>query len=229
MLLVLSTRQLKAPTRSIEFSERSVAQGVRTSHLPLDNPKKDYVMTYFLTLSGSLTKFSKSGFLLRAIGSILEQRAIELRAIHAIDLPIGEESSDLADQFIADTAEQVQQAAAILLLTPATKESLPALLTTLLELLPENSFFKKPVLLLATGGLPAHVAILERALRHNLLRLGNTSIAARVHIGTGSWISIGNDRPRLSRGAEGEVAHAIDLVSRGIRWGERKEFIPEFA
>jgi NAD(P)H-dependent FMN reductase len=51
-------------------------------------------MTYFLTLSGSLTKFSKSGFLLRAIGSILEQRAIELRAIHAIDLPIGEESSD---------------------------------------------------------------------------------------------------------------------------------------
>jgi hypothetical protein len=49
----------------------------------------------------------------------------------------------LADQFIADAAEQVQQAAAILLLTPATKESLPALLTTLLELLPENSFFKK--------------------------------------------------------------------------------------
>jgi FMN reductase len=175
-------------------------------------------MIYFLTLSGSPTKFSKSGFLLRTVGSILEQRSIEFRAIHAIDLPIGEDSSsELTDQFVADTADQAQQAAVILLLTPATKESSPALLATLLELLPENSFSKKPVLLFATGGLPAHVAILERALRHSLLRLGNSSIAARVHIGTGNWISVGNDRPRLSRGAENEVTYAIDLVLKGIR------------
>jgi hypothetical protein len=36
-------------------------------------------MSYFLALSGSPTKFSKSGFLLRTVGSILEQRAIEFR------------------------------------------------------------------------------------------------------------------------------------------------------
>ena len=81
-------------------------------------------MTYFLTLSGSPTKFSKSGFLLRTIGSILEQRTIELRAIHAVDLPIPEDGDpDLTDQFIADSADQVHHAAAILLLIPATKES----------------------------------------------------------------------------------------------------------
>jgi NAD(P)H-dependent FMN reductase len=187
-------------------------------------------MTYFLTLSGSLTKFSKSGFLLRAVGSILEQRAIEFRAIHAVDLPLGEESGrEVVEQFVADTADQVQQSAAILLLTPATKESSPTLLAALLGLLPKNSFLDKPVLLFATGGLPAHVAVLERALRHDLLRLGTTSIAARVHIGTGNWITVGNDRPRLSRGAEREVAHAIELVLRGIHLKERKEFTLELA
>jgi NAD(P)H-dependent FMN reductase len=101
-------------------------------------------MSYFLSITGSQTKFSKSGFLLRATGSILEQRAIELRAIHAVDLPVGEIANrDLTAQFIADTTDQVLQATAILLLTPATKESVPTLLLTLLERLPDNSFFDK--------------------------------------------------------------------------------------
>jgi NAD(P)H-dependent FMN reductase len=124
---------------------------------------------------------------------------------------------------------QVQQAAAILLLTPATKEGLSALLATLLERLPDNSFFSKPVLLFATGGLPAHIAVLERALRHELLRLGTAMIAARVHIGTGSWITLGNDRPRLSRGAEREVAHSVDVALGGIQLKDRKRFALELA
>jgi len=170
-------------------------------------------MSYFITLSGSPTKFSKAGFLLRSVGSILEERAIKFRAIHAVDLPPSEPTTRrIANQFIADTIEQIRQAAAIVLVTPATKESSP----TLLDLLPESIFSKKPVLLFATGGLPGQVAILERALRQILFRLGTTSIAARVHIGTGSWLLVGDDRPRLSRGAEREVAHAIDLVLRTV-------------
>jgi FMN reductase len=185
-------------------------------------------MTYFLALSGSTTKFSKSDFLLLNIGSILEQQAIEFCAIHAVDLPIGEDiNGDLTERFIAHTRDQVQHAAALLLLTPATKEIVPTLLATLLERLPDNSFSGKPVLLFATGGLPAHAAALERALRHELLRLGTTTVAARAHIGTGSWITIGNDRPRLSRGAEREVAHSIEVVLRGMK--ERMEFTLELA
>jgi NAD(P)H-dependent FMN reductase len=157
-------------------------------------------------------------------------RAIELHAIHAVDLPIGEDTErDLTDQFIADTIDQIQQAAAILLLTPATKESVPTLLLTLLERLPDNSFFKKPVLLFATGGLPAQIAVLERALRHELVRLGATAIEARVHLDTGNWITVGDDQPRPPRAAEREVAHSIDLVLRGIRLEEHKEPTLEFA
>jgi FMN reductase len=173
------------------------------------------MMSYFLALSGSPIKFSKAGFLLQSIGSILEQRTIEFRAIHALDLPpIEPATHQIADQFIADTVEQVQQAAAIGLITPATKESSPTLLGSLLNLLPDNAFSKKPLLLFATGGLPGQVAILQRALKPILFRLGTTTMAARVHIGTGSWILVGDDRPRLSRGVEREVAYAIDLVLR---------------
>jgi FMN reductase len=181
-------------------------------------------MTHFLALSGSPTKFSKSGFLLRTVASLLEQRAIEFRAIHAVDFPSAEDTDhDLTDQFIADTADEVRQASAILLVTPATKESVPALLLALLGRLADDLFLGKPVLLFATGGLPGHVAVLERALRHELVRLGTRTITARVHIGTGNWIAIGNDRPRLSRGAEQEVAHALDLILGGIRLNELRE------
>jgi NAD(P)H-dependent FMN reductase len=178
-------------------------------------------MSYFLTLSGSPTKFSKAGFLLRSIESILQQRAIEFRAIHALDLPPTDPATrQIANRFIADTVEDVQQAVAIALVTPATKESSPTLLGSLLNVLPDNAFSKKPLLLFATGGLPGQVVILERALKPILFRLGTTTIAARVHVGTGSWILVGDDHPRLSRGVEREAAYAIDLVLRAANLQE---------
>jgi NAD(P)H-dependent FMN reductase len=105
------------------------------------------------------------------------------------------------------------------MVTPTAKESSPTLLDSLLDLLPDNAFSKKPLLLFATGGLPGHVAILGRAFKQILFRLGATTIAARVHIGTGSWILVGDDHPRLSRGVEREVSYAIDLVLRAVQSG----------
>jgi NAD(P)H-dependent FMN reductase len=169
-------------------------------------------MSYFLALSGSPTKFSKSGFLLQGIGSILEQRDLDFHAIHASDLPPNEPATiRIVDQFVTDMTDQIQHASVLVLVTPATKES-PTLLTSLLKLLPDKVFARKPVLLFATGGLPGHVAILEHELKQTFFRLGTQTVAARVHIGTGSWLIVGDDRPRLSRGAEREITHAIDLV-----------------
>jgi FMN reductase len=175
-------------------------------------------MSYFLALTGSLTKFSKSGFLLQRIGSILEERAIEFQAVHASDLPPNEAATRrIAGQFVGDAIEQIDNASAIVIVTPAAKEGSQTLLTSLLELLPDNLFAKKPVLLFATGGLPGHVAILESDLRETFVRLGTKTVAARVHIGTGGWLIVGDSRPRLSRGAEREIARAIDLVLRVLK------------
>jgi FMN reductase len=174
-------------------------------------------MSYFLALTGSSTKFSKAGFLLRSIGSILAQREVEFHAVHASDLPPNEPASRrIATQFVKDAGELIEHASAIVIITPATKENLPTLLTSLLELLPENAFASKPVLLFATGGLPGHVPFLERALRETLFRLGTKAVAAQVHVGTGSWLIVADDRPRLSRGAEREIAQAIDLVAGSV-------------
>ena len=175
-------------------------------------------MSYFLALTGSTTKFSKSGFLLRSIGSLLEKRTVEFRAVRASDLPPNQAATRrIADQFVADATEQILHASALVIVTPATKEGSPTLLTSLLDLLPDNAFARKPVLLFATGGLPGHVALLERALRQILYRLGTKTVAARVHIGTGSWLIVGDERPRISRGAEQEIAHALDLVLQVIK------------
>ena len=175
-------------------------------------------MPYFLSITGSPTKFSKSGFLLRGIGSILEEREIPFRAIHALDLPPDKpDTRRVAAQFIADAIEQIESASGIVLVTPAHKESTPALLTSLLNLLPDGLFSGKPVLLFVTGGFPGHVAFLERSLSGLFYRLGTKTLAARVHIGTGSWIVVSDDRPRLSRAAEREVSRAIDLVLQVVK------------
>jgi NAD(P)H-dependent FMN reductase len=185
-------------------------------------------MPYFLALTGSTTKFSKTGFLLRSIGSILEQRSIEFRGIHASDLPPDEPATHrIAKQFVDDASEQIEQAAAILLLTPATKESSPTLLASLLDLLLDNAFETKAVLLFATGGLAGQVPILEKALRETLFRLGTKTIAARVHIGTGGWLIVGDNRPRLSRGTEREITQAIDHILRVAKPEEKKETSPQ--
>jgi NAD(P)H-dependent FMN reductase len=202
--------------------------GIQSAHLPLTSQSSN--MSYFLSLTGSPIKFSKSGFLLRGIGSILEQRSIDFRAVHAADLPPNDSATRrIAKQFVTDANELIEHASAIVLITPATKESSPALLSALLESLPDNAFARKPILLFATGGLPGHVAVLERALKETLFRLGTKTIAARVHIGTGGWIIVNDDRPRLSRGTEREIAHAIDLILQVVNPGEAKERSLELA
>jgi FMN reductase len=166
-------------------------------------------MPFFLSLSGSPTKFSKSGFLLQAIGSILEKRNFKLRTIYALDLP------DESGRFMANVVKQVQQASAVVLLTRAAKGDSPQLLATLLDRLPDNALLKKPVVLVATGGFPGHLIAIEHLLKPTLIRLGATAVAARVHIGTGSW-SLSDDKPRLSRRVEHEIAEALDLILHGL-------------
>jgi FMN reductase len=167
-------------------------------------------MSFFLSLSGSPTKFSKSGFLLQAIGSILEKRNIKLRTVYALDLP------DESGRFIANVSKQVQQASAVVLLTRASKDNSPELLTALLDLLPADALAKKPVVLVASGGFPGHLIAIEHLLKPTLIRLGATAVAARVHIGAGSWSLREDDKPRLSRRAEHEIAEALDLVLHGL-------------
>jgi len=183
-------------------------------------PQQILIMSYFLSITGSPTKFSKSGFLLRThrFDSRGSRNRFPCHPRLRLDLPPHEpETCRVEAQFVADAIEQIELATAILIVIPANKESTPALLISLLNLLPNGLFSRKPVLLFVTGGFPGHVAFLELGLSGLLFRLGTKALAARVHIGTGSWIIVGDDRPRLSRAAEREVAGAIDLVLQVVK------------
>jgi NAD(P)H-dependent FMN reductase len=175
-------------------------------------------MPYFLSLSGSPSKFSRSGFLLRTIGSILEKRTVEFRAVHAVDLPPAGPATGnkVRREFIADTLEQISDAAAIALLTTAPKGNSPSSLSSLLQVLSPNVFADKPVLLFVIGGFPGHAVVIENALRPTLLHLGVKAVAARVHIATGNWIVVGEERPRLTRGAEREISDALEVALQSV-------------
>src|SRR2546430_14282448 len=108
-------------------------------------------MPFFISLSGSPTKFSRSGFLLRSIETVLERRNIELRTTHAVDLVPERSAGAAAKLFLSDALQQLEQAIAIILLTRVTKATSLEMLNSLLERFPNDSFTGKPVLLVATG------------------------------------------------------------------------------
>jgi hypothetical protein len=102
----LTTHRKAPPLLSSSFLHSSERQILGRPSVSFSIQIESISMSYFLSITGSQTKFSKSGFLLRTTGSILEQRAIELRAIHAVDLPVAEIANrDLTAQFIANTTD----------------------------------------------------------------------------------------------------------------------------
>ncbi|HEY0789682.1 MAG TPA: NAD(P)H-dependent oxidoreductase [Chthoniobacterales bacterium] len=165
-------------------------------------------MSYVLALSGSPNKFSKTTSLLHTIARQLGIQGCELRAVHATDFGRSF-TGHLIRVYLSDFGELVRQADVIVLLTPIGNDDHPGLLAPLLELLPDGAFAEKPVLLVVTGGLPAHVAGLEQASAAELNRLQGTLLQPPLHIGSRSWIVLGDDPPQLTRGTEGRLASAL--------------------
>jgi FMN reductase len=165
-------------------------------------------MSYFLALSGSPNKFSKTTSLLHTIARQLAAQDCELKAVHATDFGRSF-TGHLIRVYLSDFSDLVRQAGAIILLTPVGNENHPGLLAPLLELLPDGALAEKPVLLVVTGGLPAHVASLEQASAAELNRLQATLLQPPLHIGSRSWIVLGDDPPQLTRGTEGRLANAV--------------------
>ena len=181
------------------------------------------LMPFFFLLSGSPTKFSKTGFLLQAIESILKKRNVELRTAHKVDFDREQFAPGTPNGFITKTCNEITRAMAVVLVSSVVKESSTRLLASLLDVLGDNVFARKPVVLIATGGFPAQVLTVEHMLKPTLLRLGTPTVAARVHLGAGYWRIVADGQLRLSHEGEQEITDALDLVLRGVvlRRGKR--------
>lgn len=165
-------------------------------------------MPYFLTISGSPNKFSKTAFLLRTIARRLEAKGFELRAVHAVDLEHSF-TSHLIQLYLGDFGQLVQQAEALILLTPMRTGDDPGLLAPLLDLLPDGAFAGKPVLFVVTGGASEHVSELQRTYAAEFQRLRADLLQPALHLGSRAWIIVGDDPPKMARGAEARLAEAL--------------------
>ena len=200
LLLSLSFSQIR-PRGSPRTSDASFTLSITINQFPYN------VMVYFLAISGIPNKFSRNAFLLRWFARHLESSQVELRALHAVDL---EPLNPVARPQSFD--ELIQNAGAILLLTPVPKDDWRGLLTPLLRSLPNGAFAHKPVMLLGTGGFVDDIQGLEKTLSPELERLAGRLALPSVHIGLKNWVFVDDRPPWLTAGTEVRLGRALDQL-----------------
>lgn len=123
-------------------------------------------MSEVLVISGSPSRTSKTEIVGDHVVRQLATGGQRARHLRLRTLPpAGVLTADLADPAIADAVHQVARADGVVLATPTYKASFSGLLKSFLDLLPQYGLADKVVLPLATGGSPAHVLMLDYALR----------------------------------------------------------------
>jgi FMN reductase len=134
-----------------------------------------------VALAGSPSANSRSTALLRHV----LDRFAESEPRHEIVLrdlpPAALVRADIDDPAIRRAREQVAAARLVVVATPIYKASCSGLLKTFLDLLPEDALRGKTVLVLGTGGSPAHLLALDYALKPVLAALGARHILDSIY------------------------------------------------
>lgn len=135
-------------------------------------------MAIIVSLSSSPSVTSRTDAVLTHVNRRLLARGHTVTTVSLRDLPAGPLlRGDAADPAIAAAVELLAGADAVVVTTPVYKAAYSGLLKVFLDLLPQFALRGKAVLPLATGGSPAHVLVIDYALRPVLASLGATHIA----------------------------------------------------
>lgn len=134
-------------------------------------------------IAGSPSRAGKSAAVLALIKSILEAggwtvETVAVRGLPAEDLL----HARLDSPDIVAAQAKLEQARAVIVATPIYKAAYSGVLKTFLDLLPQNALHDKIVLPLATGGSPAHLLVIDYALKPVLGALGATHILRGVYL-----------------------------------------------
>ncbi len=136
-------------------------------------------MALVVTLAGSPAQNSASQALLRHVERRLQVAGHRVHRIDLRDLPPADLLSGKVEApGLAEAIAAVAAADGVVLATPVYKAAYSGLLKTFLDALPQYAFAGKPVLPLVTGGSPAHVLVLDYALRPVLHSLGAAPVVA---------------------------------------------------
>jgi SsuE family FMN reductase len=136
-------------------------------------------MALVVTLAGSPAEISTSQALLRHVERRLQIAGHQVHRIDLRDLPAAELLSGQVDApGLAEAVAAVAAADGVVVATPVYKAAYSGLLKSFLDVLPQYAFAGKPVLPFVTGGTPAHVLVLDYALRPVLHSLGAAPVVA---------------------------------------------------
>jgi FMN reductase len=140
-------------------------------------------MSDILLISGSPSTPSRSGALLeyaveRLSAEGFSTELVSVRDYPAEDLILGKYDSPAFDR----TKRLVADARGLIVATPVYKAAYTGALKTLLDILPPQALRGKTVLPIATGGSPAHLLVLDYALKPVLGTLGASDILQGVYV-----------------------------------------------
>jgi FMN reductase len=134
-------------------------------------------MAVIATISSSPNRTSKTDAVLHDIAGQLQRAGHVVVPIVLRDLPADPLLRGNAhDPDIAQAVAALEAADAVVVSTPVYKAAYGGLLKTFLDLLPQFALRGKVVLPVATGGTPAHVLVVDYALRPVLASLAPSSI-----------------------------------------------------
>ena len=134
-------------------------------------------MAVIATISSSPSRTSRTDAVLATIATQLQRAGHVLTPIVLRDLPADPLlRGDATDPDVALAVATLGTADAVVVTTPVYKAAYGGLLKTFLDLLPQFALEGKVVLPVATGGTPAHVLVVDYALRPVLASLAPSSI-----------------------------------------------------
>jgi FMN reductase len=135
-----------------------------------------------LLVAGSPSEHSRSAALLDAVSQRIGGRGPLVERLYIRDLsPQALLLGDATHRSIAQAADQVERARAVVFATPVYKAAYSGVLKVFLDLLPQTALRGKVVLPLATGGSPNHMLALDYALRPVLQSLSARHILPGIY------------------------------------------------
>ncbi|MFD7922658.1 NADPH-dependent FMN reductase [Streptomyces sp. NPDC059740] len=175
-------------------------------------------MATVLALSGSPSPTSRTAALVGHVSARLRDVGHEVRHLALRELPPGPLlAADTSHPAIWEAVEAVTAADALVVGTPVYKAAYSGLLKSFLDLLPQTALAGRTVLPLATGGTPAHVLVLDYALRPVLTSLGTDAVLR-------GWFVLDRDVTRTPEGstllspeADRGVGAAVDRLTAALR------------
>lgn len=175
-------------------------------------------MADILMIGGSPSRAGKSAAILAYTQSALMAKGWAVDTILVRDLPAEALlHARLDNPEIVAAHAKVEQARAVIVATPIYKAAYSGILKTFLDLLPQNALAGRVVLPLATGGSPAHLLVIDYALKPVLGALGATHILRGVYL-LDTLVQLGEDGGfQMEAALEQRLTEALnefsDLVS----------------